>query len=86
MNLMPRDKKKKLVDTIALSQKYKCDVNKIIRAWKREISDRELSQKTGINKLKLMQIRQEITIIHERERHRQLQKSFSTKTSLLFRP
>ncbi|MGI6588060.1 MAG: hypothetical protein ACOX2N_04660 [Peptococcia bacterium] len=81
-----KHKKKNPVDTTALSKKYKCDVNKIIRAWKKEITDHELSKKLGINKLKLMQIRQEIASIHERERQRSLQKKFSTKTSLLFKP
>jgi hypothetical protein len=81
-----KHKKKSPVDTTALSKKYKCDVDKIVRAWKKEINDHELSKKLGINMLKLVQIRQEIATIHERERQRNLQKNFSTKTSLLFKP
>jgi hypothetical protein len=35
---------KSLVDTAALSKKYKCDINKIIRAWKNGKNDFELSK------------------------------------------
>jgi len=61
-------KKKGPVDTKALSKKYKCDINKIIKAWKNGKNDYELSQVLGINMVKLTQIRQDITSAHEKER------------------
>lgn len=81
-----RQKKKSPVNTMALSKKYKCDVNRIIRAWKNEKTDYELSQALGINMFKLMQIRQEITTAHEKERQQNQKRNLSAKTSLLFKP
>jgi len=81
---MPR-KKNNPVNPVALSKKYKCDINKIIRAWKNGKNDYELSNALGISTYKLIQIRQEITCAHEKERQKQ-KKSVSPKTSLLFKP
>lgn len=80
---MPKSTKV-IIDTTALSKKYKCDIPKIITAWKKGINDQELSRLIGINKLKLNQIRQEITLLHERERQRR--QNFSGKTSLFIEP
>ncbi|MDD2433424.1 MAG: hypothetical protein PHX01_07045 [Clostridia bacterium] len=81
-----QQKEKNPVDVAALSKKYKCDVKKIIRAWKNEKGDYELTKVLGINMLKLMQIRQEIATAYEKKRQKNLQKSFSTKSSFLFKP
>ncbi|HHX96742.1 MAG TPA: hypothetical protein GX687_04685 [Clostridia bacterium] len=66
------------IDITALSKKYKCDVHKIIRAWKKDIEDHELSLITGIDEFKLNQIRQEITLYHERERQYRFTSRYST--------
>lgn len=78
--------KKDPVDVAALSKKYKCDVKRIIRAWKNGKNDYELSQTLGIDMLKIMQIRQEIAYIHEKARQQSLKTNFTTKTSQLFKP
>jgi len=78
--------KKSIVDVTSLCKKYKCDVNKIIRAWKNNKSDYELSQEFGMDMLKLLQIRQDITQTHERYRQQVLKKDCPSKTSLLFKP
>jgi hypothetical protein len=74
-------KKKSPVDTVVLSKKYKCDINRIIRAWKNGKNDYELSQVLGINTIKLMQIRQEIATAHEKERQQNRKRCYSTKTT-----
>lgn len=56
------------INTAALSKKYKCDVNRLIRLWKKGKTDFEISQSLGIDILKIMQVRQEITFLHERDR------------------
>jgi flagellar basal body-associated protein FliL len=81
-----RQRKQNPVDIAALSKKYKCDVKRIIRAWKNEKNDSELSQALGINVLKLTQIRQDIATAHTKERQRHQKKSSAAKTSLLFKP
>ena len=78
-------KKKTPVDTIALSKKYKCDINRIIRAWKSGKNDYELSQTLGVNTIKLMQIRQEITSTHEKERQQNRKKFYSAKSTPLIK-
>lgn len=78
-----RQKKKSPVDTVALSKKYKCDINKIIRAWKNEKNDYELSQTLGINIIKLMQIRQEIATAHEKERQLNRKNNYRSNKTLI---
>lgn len=56
------------INAAALSKKYKCDVGKLIRWWKMERNDFEIAGKLGIDTLKLLQIRQEITHLCEKER------------------
>ncbi|MDX9872476.1 MAG: hypothetical protein RBT41_08665 [Clostridia bacterium] len=60
------------LNTTSLSKKYKCDVNKVIRSWKNEKSDFEISQNLGIDSVKLLQIRQEIAYLCEKERQQRL--------------
>ncbi|MFZ5752840.1 MAG: hypothetical protein ACOY3J_01235 [Bacillota bacterium] len=72
---MTSKKNDPVVNAAALSKKYKCDVKKIIQSWKKEKNDFEISQALGIDMLKILQIRQEISYLHEKERHRHLKKS-----------
>ncbi|MCR4442132.1 MAG: hypothetical protein QHH10_07640 [Peptococcaceae bacterium] len=58
----------------SLSKKYKCDVNKLIRYWKNEKNDFEISRCLGIDMLKIIQIRQEIAWLCEKERQKQIKK------------
>lgn len=81
-----RRKEKDPIDATALSKKYKCDIKRIIRAWKNGKNDYELSQTLGIDMLKIMQIRQEITYTHEKARHQKLKNDFVVTTSELFKP
>ncbi len=71
------------INTASLSKKYKCDVQKLIRCWKKEKNDLEVSQALGIDVLKLSQIREEITNLYERERQQRIKKkSFPTSNKL----
>lgn len=78
-------KKKSPVNSAALTKKYKCDIDKIIRAWKNGKSDVELSKMLGIDMYKLGQIRQDITYAHEKARQNGKKES-SLKNSLLLKP
>ncbi len=75
-------KNKTALNTAALSKKYRCDVNRLIRLWKSGLSDFEISQNLGIDLFKVLQIRQEIAYLHERER--QLQTKLAAKQKSLF--
>lgn len=77
---------KKLIDTSALSKKYKCNVPRIIRAWKKGTKDQEIAREIGIAPPILLQIRQEITLVHERERYHKLPPNLTNKTSFFLRP
>ncbi len=71
------------INTALLTKKYKCDIQKLIRFWKKEKNDLEISQALGIDVLKLSQIREEITNLYERERQRRIKKkSFPTSNKL----
>jgi hypothetical protein len=74
------------VNVALLSKKYKCDIKKLIKGWKLDKSDYEISLSIGVELLKILQIRQEITFLHERERHKNSQKKFPSKTSLINKP
>lgn len=63
------------VNVKKLSKKYKTDINKIIRAWKDNISDTEISEALHVDLLMLMQIRQEIEDAHIKERQKRKQNS-----------
>lgn len=66
------------VNASALSKKYKCDVNRLIRLWKKGKSDVEISRSLGIDTLKILQLRQEITHLYEKDRQKRLKKKFAT--------
>ncbi len=57
------------IDTKALSKKYKCNVNRLIKLWQNDHTDFEISQRLGIDLFKVLQVRQEITYLAERARH-----------------
>jgi len=78
-------KKKSPVNSTELSKKYKCDIERIIRAWKNGKNDVELSRTLGINMYKLVQIRQDITYAHEKARQQEKRELSRTK-SLVFKP
>lgn len=74
------------LNTAALSKKYKCDVNHLIRLWKKSRSDLEISQSLGIDIFKILQVRQEITYLHERERQQRSRLSVQQKTIFTHNP
>ncbi|MBF7084164.1 hypothetical protein IT084_14430 [Desulfallas sp. Bu1-1] len=56
------------IDIKALSRKYRTNVARLIRAWKKGLSDLELSRRTGINVATLYRIRSDIELTHRRAR------------------
>lgn len=81
-----RLKSKSPLNTAALSKKYKCDVNRLIRYWKNGKNDFEISQALGLDMLKILQIRQEIAYLHERERQLSHKKTLSKKSIFKHNP
>ena len=55
-------------DTKELCRKYRTNVPRLIRAWKRGFNDLELSRVTGVNAATLHRIRSEIELHHRRSR------------------
>ncbi|MFZ7102168.1 MAG: hypothetical protein ACOWWO_05820 [Peptococcaceae bacterium] len=68
------------VDIKKLSKKYKVDINRVIRGWKADKSDTEISQALNIDLLKLLQIRQEVEEAHLKERAARMKTQKNTKT------
>lgn len=67
--------KKQIIDPEKLSKKYKFNVNKVIKAWKKGLSDLEVSASLGIDFFLLKQLRSEVESEHMRARYlRWLQK------------
>lgn len=56
------------VDIKKLSKKYKLDVGKIIKAWKNDKNDLEISAALDIDMLKILQIRQDVEEAHIKAR------------------
>lgn len=56
------------VDTKKLSQKYRTNVPRLIRAWKKGISDPEISRYTGLHVSTLHQIKGDLELAHRRAR------------------
>ncbi len=56
------------LDEKTLSKKYRTDVNRLIRAWKKGLSDQEISFRTGIKPSIMRLIRQDIELEHRRHR------------------
>jgi len=55
-------------DTRELCRKYRTNVPRLIRAWKKGFNDLELSRVTGVNVATLNRIRSEIELHHRRAR------------------
>ena len=49
-----------IIDTKKLSKKYKTDVNKIIKGWKRNKNDLEISADLNVDLLKIFQLREDL--------------------------
>ena len=60
--------RKNPVDIKKLSKKYKVDVGKVIRAWKNNKNDLEISEALNIDMLKIFQIRQDVEEDHNQAR------------------
>ena len=73
-------------NTAALSKKYKCDVGRLVRLWKKDKGDIEISQNLGIDIMKVMQIRHEIAYLCEKERQQRDKKSFPSTYFLTNKP
>ncbi|SHJ25846.1 hypothetical protein [Desulfofundulus thermosubterraneus] len=56
------------IDEKSLSRKYKTNVSRLIRAWKRGLSDMEIAASTGIDPATLNRIRGDIEMAHRRLR------------------
>lgn len=56
------------IDTKKISRKYRTNVPRLIRAWKKGISDTEISRRTGIQVTTLYQIKGDLELAHRRVR------------------
>lgn len=65
-----------------LCRKYRTNVKKIIRAWKKGLNDMEVARVTGIDAGTLQQIREDIELSHRRSRLLQKQKDQTKKEAL----
>lgn len=52
------------IDDKSLSKKYRTNVVRLIRAWKKGHTDFEISQETGIDPIKLQRIKTDIEMAH----------------------
>jgi len=62
---VPADKE---IDEKSLSRKYRTNVSRLIRAWKRGWSDLEISTSMGVDPVTLNLIREDIEMAHRRLR------------------
>ena len=56
------------IDEKPLCKKYRTNVARLIRSWKKGLSDFEISKETGIDPLKLQIIKSDIEMAHRRLR------------------
>lgn len=56
------------IDEKFLCKKYRTNVSRLIRAWKKGLSDMEIAQETGISAAKLLHIKADIEMAHRRIR------------------
>ncbi|HOV79106.1 MAG TPA: hypothetical protein PK728_03300 [Bacillota bacterium] len=56
------------VNDKSLSKKYRTDVGRLIKAWKKGLSDDEIVKKTGIKQSTLYLIKHDIELAHRRIR------------------
>lgn len=57
-----------VVDEKKLSKKYRTNVVKLIRAWKKGHSDMEIASNTGLDMVTLHRIKGDIELAHRRQR------------------
>ncbi len=74
------------VDDKELSKKYRTNVGKLIRAWKRGISDQEIATKTGVATSTLHLIKQDIELTHRHMRLAQKKIKLAQDRSTGLRP
>lgn len=58
----------KNIDEKSLSQKYRTNVGKLIRAFKLGLPDQQIAERTGLKISTIYFIRQEIELLHRRSR------------------
>lgn len=56
------------LNTKTLSKKYRTDVSKIIKAWKKGYNDFEIASSLGIDICRLAQLRYEIELEHQKNK------------------
>ncbi|MCL5290015.1 MAG: hypothetical protein ACYC0Q_07585 [Eubacteriales bacterium] len=61
-------------DEKVLSRKYRTNVGRLIRAWKKGLSDREIAARLGVKSSVLYLIRQDLTLAHTMARLEQKNK------------
>jgi hypothetical protein len=56
------------IDEKFFSKKYRTNVVRLIRAWKKGLSDAEIARETGIDPVKLQHIKTDLEMAHRRLR------------------
>ncbi len=56
------------IDEKSLCKKYRTNVARLVKAWKKGLSDMEIARETGIDLLRLQQIKTDIEMAHRRLR------------------
>lgn len=70
------------VDEKTLSKKYGTDVKRLIRAWKKGITDQEIATRTGIKPTTLYMIKQDLELAHRRIRLAQKKQALAQSQAL----
>jgi hypothetical protein len=70
------------LDEKTLSKKYRTDVNRLIRAWKKGCSDQEIAFRTGVKPSTLYLIKQDIELDHRRHRLNQKKQALAQAHAL----
>jgi hypothetical protein len=70
------------VDERTLSKKYRTDVNRLIRAWKKGLNDQEITFRTGVKPSTLYLIKQDIELAHRRHRLAQKKQALAQAQAL----
>lgn len=64
-------------DEKTLSKKFRTDVGRLIRAWKRGLSDQDIIKRTGIKQSTLYLIKHDLELAHRRIRLEQKKQALS---------
>lgn len=75
---MPAEK----IDEKLLCKKYRTNVVRLIRAWKKGLSDMEIARETGIDLLKLQHIKTDIELAHRKLRLAKKKNSLSGQATV----